>query len=231
MIDFLKEQIKTHALETPSLEVCGFVYEGNSAKAVPNISETPKDAFVIDPREYLEAKRTGKLIGYYHSHPTTGSKPSEADKAISERMQLPLYIYSIPEDVLTIYVPNGYEVPLLGRAFVLGIHDCAGLVVDYFKQKLKINIQDFSRDIAAVEKGFKDLIPFAKANGFILVDKPKEHDIIAMKLGRPTYCNHVGVMLSNGSMMHQVISRTSQVVVYGGYWQRSTAYVLRHSSL
>jgi proteasome lid subunit RPN8/RPN11 len=229
MTDFLKEQMKQHALEESPKEACGFVLEHNIIERAINISETPRDTFVIDPRVYLEAKRKGTLKAYYHSHPSTLAVPSEADKSIAERMQLPLYIYSIPQDEVTVYIPNGYSVPLEGRAFVLGIHDCVGLVYDYYRQKFGIEFPDIIRNVDGVFNGFKDLIPTAQANGFRLVESPKEHDIIVMKLGRSTHCNHLAIYLKDGNILHQLVSRTSQQSVYGGFWKRQTHVILRHS--
>lgn len=230
----LKEQIKQHALRENPKEACGFVLrvgENFSAKETPNVSPSPNHYFSIDPRLYLEAKRTGQLHGYYHSHPTSSADPTREDKAVAERVLLPLFVYSIPQDDLKVYHPTGLIAPLEGRPFILGAHDCAGLVIDYYKQVLNITLEDFPRGAAEVVNGFPDLINYIKRNNFqVVTEEPRDHDIIMMKHHHSTECNHCGIYLKGGLILHQVANKISSKTVYGGYWVKTTRYILRHFS-
>ncbi len=228
----LQEQIKAHALAELPKEACGFVVEvQDTLGAIPtkNISDRPVITFVIDPKEHLDAMRLYVLHGFYHSHPSDPAEPSDADKVIAERVALPSYIYSVKNDLLKIYIPNGYETPLEGRAFMLGVFDCVGLVMDYYRTQLKIQLSEFDRNLTRITKGFENLREYAAENKLVYVSPPvKSNDIIMMRIGRPQYANHCAVALEGGLMIHQLLNKRSARTVYGGSWQRNTVHLLRH---
>jgi proteasome lid subunit RPN8/RPN11 len=227
----LKDQMKVLALRECPKEACGFVLsKGDDLEVVgvPNVAEIPQDYFRIDPQTYLRFVRMGKVKAYWHSHPRTDAVMSDADKAVAERMQLPLYVYSVTTDKMDLYVPTGYQVPLIGRPFVFGVFDCIGLVLDYYHQVLKIEIEDIPRTSDEIFKGFQKIAECARNRGFLLVDSLKTHDIIVMKIGRAEYCNHFGVITDKEMMLHQLMERSSAQVVYGGFWKRQTEMILRH---
>lgn len=230
----LKEQIRAHALKDAPKEACGFVVEISGsvcAWEVPNISEMPEHFFAIDPAKYLEARSKGKLLAYYHSHPS-GSVVSEADKSVSERLALPLYTYRIPQDDLQLYTPNGYAVPLEGRTFVPFVHDCVNLVIDYYRTVLKIHLADFPRTMSDLSNGYANLGQLMQKSRFhLVVDSPRQHDILLMRLGSCEFCNHAGVLIDGQTMLHQLMNRVSERTVYGGYWRRNTDSIWRHQSL
>ena len=80
----LHQHLLAHALETPTLEVCGLL-GGVGATAtrlyrIANIAATPQVAFTMDPQAQLAAMlemrgRGEALVGIYHSHPTTAAQP------------------------------------------------------------------------------------------------------------------------------------------------------------
>jgi cell wall-associated NlpC family hydrolase len=43
--------------------------------------------------------------------------------------------------------------------------------------------------------------------------------------------NHGAIYMGDGTMLHHPYGRLSECVVYGGYWLRHTALLLRHASL
>jgi proteasome lid subunit RPN8/RPN11 len=230
----LQAAIKAHAFEVFPNEACGFVCSVNGELvAVPthNIAEKPTDYFTISAQAFLDAKQTGGLVGYYHSHPVTTSEFSDTDKAVAEKVLLPLYVYSVPQDAFNTYVPSGYVAPLEGRVFELGSYDCAGLVIDYYRSVLKITLGEFSRPGAFVVEGFPDIATYLKVNSLQAVSIPRIHDIILMRIGSSgSFCNHAGVFADEGVMLHQLLNTKSARVVYGGYWKASTRHFLRHKS-
>jgi proteasome lid subunit RPN8/RPN11 len=84
----LYQNLVAHALETPTLEVCGLL-GGVGATAtqlyrIANMAATPQVAFTMDPQAQLAAMlemrgRGETLVGIYHSHPTTAAQPSATD--------------------------------------------------------------------------------------------------------------------------------------------------------
>jgi len=85
----LLDEILSHCKETYPNEACGFLAgEGELVKEiykVRNIRNSPVD-YEMDPKEQLkcekEMKQKGlKLIGIYHSHPSSPAYPSQVDIA------------------------------------------------------------------------------------------------------------------------------------------------------
>ncbi|MDE9567176.1 peptidase P60, partial [Xenorhabdus bovienii] len=74
------------------------------------------------------------------------------DEAQCDFTELPWHIVSYPEgDLRTIY-PRG-ELPLVGRPFVLGIYDCYGLIMSYYRQQYSINLNDYRVNYPWWEQG------------------------------------------------------------------------------
>lgn len=234
-MDTFKQAIKAHALRETPREVCGFLFPAPEndfiAVETPNTYQDPQSGFQIAPSAFQSGLTRG-LAALYHSHPTTGPEFSPADIALAEDIALPLWLYSVPADTFSVYHPKGISVSLEGRQFVLGTHDCAGLVLDYYQQILALKLPDFQRVMSHVNTGWPELAAYAQSNGLVAVDDLRESDIVLMRIGgrQARYVNHCGVYLGNGVMLHQLVNRPSGRVLYAGYWQRMTVRVLRHVS-
>jgi len=133
----LIQEIKAHAAQTYPQECCGLVIlQDGQPRYIPcrNTATDPAEHFRIAPEDYARAEDQGDVVGIVHSHPDATSQPSELDKAQCDVTELPWHIVSWPEgDLRTIY-PRG-ELPLIGRPFVLGVYDCWGLIMSYFRQE------------------------------------------------------------------------------------------------
>jgi proteasome lid subunit RPN8/RPN11 len=228
-----QQAVKDHALSVFPHESCGMLFPepASALKAVftPNVAPDSLRAFEIAPSAFLSGLRGG-VVALFHSHPTTGPEFSTADKKLAESTGLPLWLYCVKTDSFHCYKPTGEKDSLYDRAFELGSHDCAGLVIDYYQQNLALNLESFRRVMEHVNGGWKELIPYMKRNNLFKVTSPKEGDIILMTLGRASYVNHCGVYLEGNRLLHQLINRRSGAVVYGGYWKSVTAHILRHKS-
>ena len=153
-----------------------------------------------------------------------------SDVALAENLRLPLWVYSVLTDTFACYQPTGKKEPLVGRAFELGSHDCAGLVLDYYRDNLALNLEDFRRLFEYVDKGWPDLVNYMFRNSLYAVSAPQDGDILLMTLGRAKQVNHCGIYMSGSRMMHQLMNRRSEIVAYGGYWKRVTTHILRHKT-
>lgn len=96
MIEFSREtydDVVSHAYEGGDEEICG-VLAGEygeeqtrvtNAHRAENVAETPQIRYVIDPEEQLEIidrieeEESADVVGFYHSHPTGPTEPSETD--------------------------------------------------------------------------------------------------------------------------------------------------------
>jgi len=81
--------VLAHAREASPAECCG-VLIGTAGEVVEairtrNIADRPT-RFEVDPKDHLDARRSARargldIVGFYHSHPHSPAKPSDADKA------------------------------------------------------------------------------------------------------------------------------------------------------
>jgi proteasome lid subunit RPN8/RPN11 len=228
----LKEQVKEHAIKSPTEECCGLVLQsGEELHAFPckNTSSDPTKFFRIDPEIYLKHFNAGTVRGYFHSHINNKAEFSEADKAAAEASLLPLYLYVIGTDDFLCYTPTGKESPLEGRAFVPEVHDCWAIIHDYYKQVLGVTLPLFPR--TSGEKVWAASIPtYLEELGIIRVTVPQKHDIIVMCVSS-SIPNHAAIYLGDGHMLHQRANDYSRRDVYGGFWKRSTVMILRFTDL
>ena len=74
------------------LEACGILLGDekriDSLRVTQNAHVWPENRFEIDPRALIDAHRTeraggAKVVGYFHSHPSTISKPSNKDREMA----------------------------------------------------------------------------------------------------------------------------------------------------
>ena len=88
------DEIVYHAYEGDDEEVCGVLageYGEETSRVLAthraeNVAETPQIRYRIDPEEQFEIVEAiedagREIVGFYHSHPTGGTTPSETDAA------------------------------------------------------------------------------------------------------------------------------------------------------
>lgn len=230
----LLNQITSLALETPDKEVCGFICaSGRDVTVVPmkNLHEKPEDNYEIDVREYLKLKETGTLVASYHSHPNGSLSPTAPDIASSEELQLPSMIFGTPMQDMICYIPKSCHFrDLAERPFIPTLFDCLTLCEDYYEKIKQIELKKMFRTFRNWNKVAKLIPNFMIENGFEKVLKPtKEGDVVVMAFdnGIPI---HTGLYMGDGIMIHQQIDVESSFTPYGGYWERSTCFVMRHKS-
>jgi proteasome lid subunit RPN8/RPN11 len=78
-----------HAKRDCPRECCGVLLgragEVLEAVAAANVAGSP-DRFLLDPKDHIAARRDGRargldVVGFYHSHPHSGPRPSRTDLA------------------------------------------------------------------------------------------------------------------------------------------------------
>jgi proteasome lid subunit RPN8/RPN11 len=90
------DEVVYRAYEGGEAEICGVLAgeHGNDGEpsvvtethAAENVAETPEIRYLIDPEEQFELIETVEeagldVVGFYHSHPTGPTHPSETDAA------------------------------------------------------------------------------------------------------------------------------------------------------
>lgn len=230
----IKEKALDHAKEEYPKEAVGLVHviKGkNRYFKCQNLAETPDEHFILNPKDYLEAEKKGEIIAVVHSHPKTNPAPSPADKVACEASGLPWFIVNPNTETWGEYKPEGWELAYVGREFSHGIVDCYSLVRDFYKREFKLQLNDYNRRDQWWEKGENMYLDNFAKEGFkeTTLEQIAYGDLFLMQLESPVP-NHAGIYLGDGVVLHHVQGRLSSRDVYGGYYQKVTAKVLKHES-
>ncbi len=237
----ITDSLAQHAQACMPRECCGLVVRlaGGGLQYLPcdNVAagNEGQDRFEIAPAQYAAAEDAHDIVAICHSHPNASANPSEADLVMCERTGLPWLIMGYPSQVLRLVQPQQYVAPLLGRSFHHGILDCYTLLEDYYQRTLGVTLPRFARQdnwwVPDANHQVQDLYnsQYAQA-GFVEVNGPPAvHDVLLMQV-RSDVLNHAAIYLGDNKLLHHLHSRLSCEDVWGGYWQRHTGKVLRHSS-
>ncbi|MBP98774.1 peptidase P60 [Candidatus Poribacteria bacterium] len=230
----MKDQALAHAKEDFPKEAVGLVHvvKGkNRYFKCKNIAETPDEHFILDPDDYLKAETKGEITAVVHSHPKTSPAPSPADMVACEASGLPWFIVNPNTETWGSYTPNGFELPYVGREFSHGIVDCYSLVRDFYKREFNLELNDYNRRDQWWYKGENMYLDNFAKEGFKEIDISEVGygDLFLMQLESPVP-NHAAIYLDQGIVLHHVQGRLSSRDVYGGYYQKVTAKVLKHES-
>lgn len=257
----VREDIRRHADREYPRESCGVVI---SIQGIPqyfpcqNLSPDPTEEFQMCPVDMTDAMDLGELVAIVHSHPDATSQPSAYDLAAMERyyaaekaldpeaVPIPWIILSWPGGDFRQVIAEG-NVPLTGRDFVHGYHDCWQCCADYYLRECGLTFPDFSREDGWWED--KDGPSHYELNflssGFYKVplEEIQVGDLVVMQIGRSYHPNHAAIYLGSEPVLpgegldifgqgpfilHHMYARKSAVEIYGGQWLHRTSFVLRH---
>lgn len=241
--------VQAHAAAEYPRECCGLIVAVGRAQryvACENTATEPAEEFRIAPEQYAAAEDVGEVIGIVHSHPDATSRPSPRDLAMCEATGLPWYILSWPEGDLRTITPSGHT-PLLGRPFVHGAWDCWQVCADWYKREWGLKFPAYAREDGWWEKADGPSLyeQAYEAAGFYQVSQPQRGDMIVMAVGHTAHPNHAGIYLGADSrlpgeddkvfgpgpfMLHHLLGRPSEILVFGGPWLDRTRLMLRHKS-
>lgn len=230
----LQQAALLHANQCFPQEICGLiaVVKGRR-KYFPcnNIAETPDEHFVLDPADYANVEDQGEIVAVVHSHPKSNPKPSQADRVACEKSGLPWHIVNPKTEEWGYCEPEGFELPYVGREFVFGVVDCYSLCRDWYKREFGLDLKDYDRRDRFWLNGESLYIDNFANEGFhkIPFDELQYGDAILMQIDSPLP-NHAAIYLGDQLILHHLQGRLSSRDLYGGYYAKSTACVLRHES-
>lgn len=241
-----------HAEKEYPRESCGLVYVPKYLDWENPVDEqaaywpcrnlaTSDEHFLLAPDDYIKCAEEGKILKVVHSHPNYPAIPSQADLVECEKGQYPWVILGWPSRTMREIKPNGYSAPLTGRVFTFGILDCYTLVVDYYKDRLGIVLEDYPREDGFWERGEDLYEENFRTEGFLEVpfEEIQLHDLILMA-NKSKVINHAAIFLGyksfNGRtsvpvMLHHIQENLSCETIYGGWWQKNFRKVIRHKSM
>jgi proteasome lid subunit RPN8/RPN11 len=234
LTDTLKADILAHAQVEDPRECCGLIHVVKGRRRYypcRNIAATPDEHFILDPADYAAAEDLGEIVAVVHSHPVTQPVPSAADQIGCNSSALPWVIVNPKTEAWGGCEPAAFELPYVGREFVFGVVDCYSLVRDWYSREWGLTLADFDRRDRFWERGENLYLDSYRSQGFRQVpfEELQHGDAILMQLfsGLP---NHAAIYLGDQQILHHVQGRLSSRDVYGGYYVKSTAMVLRHES-
>lgn len=105
----------SHAREGASEEICGVLAGAGSTVSttyrVPNVADSPRTRYELDPEKQLEAieraESEGELIGFYHSHPEGPTEPSATDRMQATWPDAYYVIVSLPAETVSAWYWTG----------------------------------------------------------------------------------------------------------------------------
>ena len=216
-------------------EACGLMVERDGAEIFwpcRNISKGHSH-FCIDPVDFAAAEDAGRITAIVHSHPDQiRVVPSEQDRVGCEAWGLPWVIVSWPERDVFRLDPNGYCPPYIGRRFDHGTTDCFGLVKDWYRCELGIQLPQFIRPDDWWLEGGNLYLDHLEAAGFRRLgpeEAPVRGDLVLMNIGSKSPApNHAGIYQGDARILNHFEGRLSSLDVYGGYFRKVTHSIWRH---
>ncbi len=200
----LKSEIISFARSTPE-EVCGFIcldQRGPFLFPCRNVARTPTEEFSVDPQDHIRALGAGQLLGVYHSHPVAASFSPE-DLDFAAETALPHYLYSVPDDKWSEYLPATYEPPLEGLNWALGFQDCYSLPRAYYRQHFQHYLSDYDRDESFCHEEQQVIMNSFEKEGFVKVPagELQQHDIMLFR-SEKVLPQHFGVYVGGNQFLH-----------------------------
>ena len=226
----IQAEIFEHAKEYYPKECCGLIVIVKGKKRYVRCRNIATGLqFAIHPEDYADAEDSGAIDTVVHSHPNLSPMPSPADLIGCEQSGLKWLIMSYPSGNVHEFEPTGYVLPLYGRSFQHGSVDCFTFIRDYYKQELNIDMPDYYRADNWWLAGENHYIDRAKDAGFYPVDDLQVNDILLMQVGSQVP-NHGAVYVGDNKIAHHQVGRLSSLDIYGGWYSKITAGILRHTS-
>ena len=196
-----------------------------------NIADERDLHFVLNPDDYIKAEDQGEITAVIHSHPITNHAPSPADLVACEKSGLPWHIVNPQTEFWGYCEPSGYELPYVGRPFYYGVIDCYTLIRDFYKREFNIELTDYDRKDRWWERGESMYLDHFKDEGFkeVPMEEIEYGSVVLMHL-EANVPNHGGIYIDGNMILHHVQDRLSSRDLYGGFYQKNTAKILKHES-
>ena len=132
-----------HFLDVYPEEGCGLLLNRRGKLVwVPceNTAEDKRNYFEMSSKDYIKASLSGDIHAIVHSHPDFSAELSESDIKMSDFLQIPFIVFSVPDLEKVEYYPKRIRSPLLGREYKFGVSDCYSLARDYYYEEHKISL-------------------------------------------------------------------------------------------
>lgn len=222
-------------------EACGLlVAVGKKTRFVPcrNVSQWPREQFVLAPEDWMRAADMGEVVALWHSHPNGNCNPSDPDRAGCEATQIPWLISSVHKsgEYYTHFgpkltEPSGFEADYTGRPYVFGVFDCYALVCDYYRREFGVTLDPLPQ--CRVAEWWKQGHDFFGENfatqGFSEVsDGTWKRGDLLLFANDSSVPNHIAISVTGDIILHHVIGRLSRQEPMGLFWRPRITHHIRH---
>lgn len=236
----LKSQIKTHSLELPNEEVCGFILDDNTVIKARNTSFNKSKNFSIHPEDYINAENSGNIVGIYHSHPSKNNNFSDFDKINAENHNKIYIMYCLKTDTFHEFYPGNYKNKYIGIKFDYKTNNCFTIIKNFYKQELNIEI-DVNSEFVNIDEKWYEKNPelyrdIWKLNpNFLEVmnkNNIQKYDIILFNyvdISRPGH--HFAIYLDDNTFLHLPRKSFSKIEVFDKHYQDKVTNIFRHKKL
>lgn len=226
------EAIKLHAISEYPRECCGLICQ-DGYHPCANVSESNEEHFRISPHEYaLLRVRFGNPVAVVHSHPDGPDHPSVDDQRGQMASGIAWGICVVRDgggadepffwgDDVPIY-------PIEHRRFRWGIHDCFGLVRDWYRINRGILIPNMVRSSDFWEKGENLIIENFRAAGFSPIEGISLPGDVGLYTIRSKITNHCGLYIGDELMLHH-FPRHEPRESHVSMWHKDLSMAVRYS--
>ena len=174
-----------------------------------NLAEN-NQSFIMDSKDYFEAKKRSDIIAIVHNHLQGSNEPSQIDINNCNAMQIPYHIYSYPEMELNILEPTKNKSKLIGRKYEFGVSDCFEAMRDYLAEQQIYLPPRILFEENWYNKGlnyFEDEV-ISQWGGVKMNTPPQKNDVLIFTV-QESVPNHCGVYLGKDLFYHHAINRLS----------------------
>ncbi len=230
----IQEAIKYAESKSPE-ESCGFFIKNNDYEFIPceNQAENKEANFKISGKDFIETSIKGEIKCILHSH-NNCEWVSESDQKEQQKHKIPFGVIFLKNNCYSDIIFFGDELPvqsLLSRPFIHGAYDCYGLVRDFYRKELQIQLYNYPREMEWWNTDNNLLEGNMINEGFTRVNLKniKMHDVILFKI-RGKNPNHSAVYLGRDLILHHMFGKLSGREPIGPY-RRFIVSVWRHNKI
>lgn len=196
----IRAEAIAHAQEVFPEEAAGIVIDG-AYERLQNLSPDNENAVGLSDEDLL---RVADAQVFFHSHPNGVGSPSEADMTYQLQLGIPFVIAALPHLDVFAFGDQLPRLPLIGRGFRHGVHDCYSLIRDWWQEVRGVDHPEFPREWQWWEQGKNHYLDHFRTWGFREIPRDQAFEAGDIVLFQFHYKvpMHAGVVLSRDLILH-----------------------------
>lgn len=211
----------------PTEEICGVLVERNGkleAIQLPNMAQDKERAWSLPVADYSYAK----MFWHTHTRPDSLDGFSDPDKHTGRVWEMPMCVYVCHTQKFHYWQPDGFRASIVGRPWSPVVFDCFALVRDAILEFFDVSVPDINRNFAHATRGIEAIEEYWSGAGFEMVHRPAIGRVAVINYGGSKFANHIGLLVTENWMLHQLRGTPSRVELFSEMWQKCTFFYMRH---